>query len=208
MTGPSSARCCGGVDTGAGRVPTRPDFDSGRRRRYSAFVRAGKVAVALRPGLGVAIHGAALVLLALAVGCSGSASNREKLVDSLTYLVDAMRWQQWDQASIFVAPEARGAYIEAHESLADQIDVTDVEVTRRVAAPDGKTTTIVVSLSWLAKNDPVVKKTVLEQRWELRRSSWLIAKERRLRGDPLPAPPRRRRAPASEPASQPTKQPR
>ena len=171
-------------------------------------MRAGKLASALRPGLTVAIRWVTLVLLALAVGCSGSASNREKLVDSLTYLVDAMRWQQWDQASTYIAPEARKAYLEAHDSLADQLDVTDVEVTRRLVAPDGKTTTVVVSLSWLAKNDPVVKKTILEQRWELRGSSWLIAKERRLRGDPLPEPPRRRRAPTSQPASQPTKQPR
>jgi hypothetical protein len=169
-------------------------------------VHAGNVVGAPRAALGVALQVMVVGVLGGALGpaCSGSASTRDKLVDSLTYLTDAMRWQQWDQASNYVAPEARKAYLESHERLADQIDVTDVEVTRRVAAPDNMTTTVVVALSWLAKNDPVLKKTVLEQRWELRRGSWLIGKERRLRGDPLPDPPRRRRAPATQPGSRPT----
>jgi hypothetical protein len=147
----------------------------------------------------VAVLGGALLL-----GCSGSASSREKLADSLTLFTDAMRWQQWDTASNYVAPELRKAYLEAHESLSDQIDITDLEVTRRVAAPDGQSMTVVVALSWLAKNDPVVKKTTLEQRWEYRRGAWVIGKERRLRGDALPDPPRRRRAPATQPGTRPT----
>ena len=132
-----------------------------------------------------------LVAVAVAPACSGSATSREQLADSLTLFTDAMRWQQWDTASNYVTPEARKAYLEAHERLADQIDVTDLEVTRRVMAADNKSMSVVITLSWLAKNDPVVKKTVLEQRWEPRRT-WVIVKERRLRGDPLPEPPRRR----------------
>jgi hypothetical protein len=140
---------------------------------------------------------------ALGAACSGTASSREKLADSLTLFTDAMRWQQWDTASNHVAPEARKAYLERHESLTDTIDVTDLEVTRRVAAADGNSMTVVITLSWMAKNDPVVKKTLIEQRWEPRRGTWLIVKERRLRGDPLPVP-KRRKAPDSQPGSQPT----
>lgn len=138
-----------------------------------------------------------LVAVALAPACSGSATSREQLADNLTLFTDAMRWQQWDTASNYVAPEARKAYLEAHERLADQVDITDLEVTRRVMASDGKSMNVVITLSWLAKSDPVVKKTVLEQRWEPRRT-WVIVKERRLRGDPLPEPPRRRPAPATQ----------
>jgi hypothetical protein len=169
-------------------------------------VLAANVIGARRGVSGVAIRLVLVAVLAgaLGAGCSGGASSKEKLADSLTLLTDAMRWQQWDTASTYVAPEARKAYLEAHENLSDQIDVTDLEVTRRVAAVDGNSVTVVVTLSWLAKNDPVVKKTIIEQRWEPRRGSWLIVKERRLRGDPLPDPPRRRKAPATQPAGVPT----
>jgi hypothetical protein len=146
---------------------------------------------------GVAFRASVVGLLAVAA-CSGSATSREQLSDNLTLFTDAMRWQQWDTASNYVAPEARKGYLEVHERLADLIDVTDLEVTRRVMAADGKSMSVVITLSWLAKNDPVMKKTVLEQRWEPRRS-WVIVKERRLRGDPLPEPPRRR-APATQAA--------
>ena len=139
-----------------------------------------------------------LIAVAIAPTCSG-APNKDELADSLTLFTDAMRWQQWDNAAIHVAPEARKAYLEAHERLADTIDITDLEVNRRVLAPDGKSMSVVITLSWLAKNDPVMKKTVLEQRWEPRRS-WVIVKERRLRGDPLPEPPRRRPPPATQAA--------
>ncbi|MBI5481740.1 MAG: hypothetical protein HY906_22985 [Deltaproteobacteria bacterium] len=168
-------------------------------------MHAGNIAMAPRGRSGLALRVVIAGVLGAAAGpgCSGGASSRDKLADSLTLLTDAMRWQQWDTASNHVAPELRKAYLEAHESLADQIDVTDLEVTRRVAAPDGARMSVVIALSWLAKNDPVVKKTVLEQRWEPRRGTWLIVRERRLRGDPLPDPPRRRRAPATQPASRP-----
>jgi hypothetical protein len=150
---------------------------------------------------GVALQVALVGLLGVAaVACSGGTS-KENLSDSLTLFTDSMRWQQWDTASNYVALEARKAYLEAHERLADLIDVTDLEVTRRVAAADGKSMTVVITLSWLAKNDPVMKKTVLEQRWEPRKS-WVIVKERKLRGDSLPEPPRRRTRPATQAAGQ------
>jgi hypothetical protein len=163
-------------------------------------VHGGNLVCWSRPALGVALGLVIVGVLGgtLGPGCSGGASNREKLTDSLTLFTDAMRWQQWDDASGHVVPETRKAYLEAHESLPDLIDVTDLEVTRRVAAPDGQSITVVVTLSWLQKSDPVVKKTLLEQRWEQRGGAWLIVKERRLRGDPLPEPERRRRAPATQ----------
>jgi hypothetical protein len=143
----------------------------------------------------------AAVIGALVGGCSSGLTDRDKLVESLTLYTDAMRWQQWDQASNHLAPERRKEFLARHDELPDRIDVTDVEITRRITAPDGRVATVVVALSWLDKADPVVKKTVLEQRWELRGSSWVLGKERRLRGDPLPAP-RRGRRPATQPASQ------
>jgi hypothetical protein len=148
--------------------------------------------------------GAALVLAlvglcGVAAGACSGGTSKEQLSDSLTLFTDAMRWAQWDTASSYVAAEKRKAYLEAHDKLADLIDISDLEVTRRVMAPDGKSMTVVITLSWLAKNDPVLKKTVLEQRWEPR-STWVIVKEKRLRGDPLPEPPRKRQRPATQAA--------
>ena len=74
---------------------------------------AGKVVGSARVALGLPLRVVLVGVLCATLGpaCSGSASSREKLADSLTLLTDAMRWQQWDTASNYVAPEARKAYL-------------------------------------------------------------------------------------------------
>ncbi|HEY3356131.1 MAG TPA: hypothetical protein VGQ83_22955 [Polyangia bacterium] len=146
------------------------------------------------------VHGwlAALVVLGLAA-CGNSLTPRDRLVDSVTVFCDALRWQQYDQASNYLPERERKTYLDVHDRLSELIDVTDLEVVRRTMGPKD-TATVLIALSWIAKNDPVVRKTFLEQRWELKGETWSMVRERHVRGTRLPGS---LRHPTSAPASQP-----
>jgi hypothetical protein len=141
-------------------------------------------------------HAWLLGLLALAA-CGSSLTPRDKLVDAVTVFCDALRWQQYDQASNFLPQEARKAWLDAHDRLAELIEVSDLEITRR-SLGQGDVATVVIALSWVAKNEQVVRKTIFEQRWEAKGDHWVMTRERQLRGDRLPGT----RRPASAPATQ------
>jgi hypothetical protein len=138
-------------------------------------------------------------VLALA-SCSGGQNAQDQLSESLTDYCMALRWQQYDRAVAHVPPAQQRSYLEAHDHLEEAIDVTDLEVTRRIMSASGKEVTALVALSWIAKDDPVVRKSVIELRWERRGDRWQLVREKTVRGPPLPQALRR---PATAPASAP-----
>ena len=141
--------------------------------------------------------------LAGLAACSSGYSQQEGLAESVTLFADAVRWQKWDEASSQVAPERRGTFLKEHENLPDSIEVTDVEVLQRSAGPDRRSVVVRLAVSWVAKDNPVVRKSIIEQLWECQQGAWFVTSERTVRGESFPPAQqkRSRQSPASAKAS-------
>lgn len=132
----------------------------------------------------------ALALLLCLTACGGRQNDvdADKLPEVLNAFNLLVRWNQWQQASIFVDGKTRGQWMT--DRLAAQQTVRIAEVTlagvKRVPedAPDA---TVFVQITWYGVNQPTVRTSLWEQTWKLvKGEGWRMMGEKPAQSAPPP----------------------
>jgi hypothetical protein len=145
------------------------------------------------------IAGIVALLVVGALGCITPGQRREEdLICEARIFNDDFRWERWDVLGQSMTPE-ENALFQARKNLVDNdLVIVDYEVTSIRFLQNSQAATVDVHIEWYKKNDPSVRQTTLQQRWELRGSHWMMIKQRRVRGARFPLVPE----PVSEKATQ------
>jgi hypothetical protein len=131
------------------------------------------------------------VLLALALGCAMTPTQRREdtLIREARQFNDDLRWARYDTLSASLPKEEAQLFLARANAIGDDLVLADYEVTSINFGKDSEVATVTASFQWYSRRAAVVHSTVLEQRWELRDGRWLVARQRRVRGDRFPLVP-------------------
>ena len=140
--------------------------------------------------------GLASVCVALAA-CGGSSARSADLVRDVHGYGNGLRWRDFPAAALRVLPARRSAFLEQREKLDEDLRIADWEM-RRLEYDESRNRAVVqVEYTWLLDSHGIVHTTVSRQWWSRHGDRWIIRREVRVRGEPMPglAEPRRTREP-------------
>jgi hypothetical protein len=132
------------------------------------------------------LHVLVVVIGGLVAACGASQKQTENLVATSTQFQEGLRWQRFEDSATHVPAEAREAFLDERDTLADDLRIDDYEVLR-VRVRGAQTEAVLqVKYTWHLDSKGVVHETVTEQLWRRRGVKWLIVSEVRRRGEPMP----------------------
>lgn len=122
-------------------------------RRISTLSLAGLV-LALSP-----------LLMTLACGAQPR-TPRDVLEDDVMEFHRNLRWARYDEASVYVSPQMREAFLQRYRDLGDDFQVTEFEI-QSIELADGRERAVV--LVWyqaVLMPNPTVQETVYRETWD------------------------------------------
>ncbi|HEU5058394.1 MAG TPA: hypothetical protein VFU21_17805 [Kofleriaceae bacterium] len=139
-----------------------------------------------------------IVALVAAAGCAASDSKRADLVADIRGYGDGLRWRDFNAAALRIVPDHRPAFMDHCEQLAEDLRIADWEMRRMTYSDDRNRAEVHVEWTWLLDSRGIVHTTVTRQEWARHGKQWILHREERLRGEPMPgvAEPKRNRRPA------------
>jgi hypothetical protein len=130
---------------------------------------------------------AAAIALAIAAGCGGGASSSSSdLVKDVRGYNNGLRWRDFPASALRVRPSLRAAFLDSREKVDDDLRIADWEMTRLEYEDRHQRAVVQVEYTWLLDSRGIVHTTVARQWWARHGERWLIEREERLRGDPMP----------------------
>ncbi len=133
---------------------------------------------------------AAALSAGLLAGCGmATFSQRDELMTAVDEFNDGIRWGAMDRSARYLPVELRKRFAERWASLEDELEIMDYEVQRLEINKGGKgptTADVRVDVSWSLKRSGILERTVMQQHWEQRVGGWMVARQTRLKGAPLP----------------------
>jgi hypothetical protein len=133
----------------------------------------------------------ALGLLAMVTGCLATTMHRreETLTKSARELNDGLRWGRYDRVSTYLPADEAQALATRTADLGEDFAMADHEITAIKLAPGSDKATVTAEFTWYNQRRALVKKSTVEQRWEWTSGRWMLAHQRRIRGDRFPLVP-------------------
>jgi hypothetical protein len=126
----------------------------------------------------------------LALGCMTPTQRREDtLIREARAFNDDLRWARYDQLTDSMPKEEAQLFMARAQSVGDDLVIGDYEVTSITFAPGSDAAMVSVSVQWYDRRASILHSSSLEQRWEFRSGRWLVARQRRVRGDRFPLVP-------------------
>jgi hypothetical protein len=141
----------------------------------------------------------AVLLLALVAGapiaCRTANPRNADLVADIRGYGDGVRWRDFNAAALRIVPARRVAFLETREQLEDDLRVGDWELRRLTYDERQNRAEVHIEWTWHLDSRGIVHRTVTRQMWTRRGDRWIIEREERLRGEPMPgvAEPRRKK---------------
>lgn len=125
------------------------------------------------------------LLLLAAPGCISSGNSpSESLLYAVRDFNTELRWGRYDQIAPYLRPEVRDRYLEQLQSLGEDVEVVDQELTQ-IALTGPEQATARVQWSWTSKKRGLLERTSLKQHWGLARGRWVLLRQERMAGPPL-----------------------
>lgn len=126
------------------------------------------------------LTGAAL-LAGLLLGCGGTMSPQEKLVDAVHRYNNAVRWRNYELAATFVPVEKRDSYLSTRQGHEDDMRILDYEVEEIRQTEKNKSAAARVQFSWVRLASNVVAKTHFLQTWHYgENKQWTLGSQEKL----------------------------
>ncbi len=139
-------------------------------------------------GVGRSLAVGLLVLAAAGVsGCGGSLDMRGDFLQSVRRYHEDLRWARYNDATLTLAPQLRKQFLLRARDAENEFSVSDWEIFSADIEPKKKKEAIVqVRITWMRKDETVVKTTTLEQKWLRRLDTWMVVAEKRVKGPEFP----------------------
>jgi hypothetical protein len=134
--------------------------------------------------------GAAGALVALAAAGAGCMPPSQRRADSLTRTArefnDGLRWGRDQEVFPCLSPADMRSLQARRADLGDNLVIADEEVTSLDVAPGAEKAVVVAEFTWYDQRRNVVKKTVVEQKWEWVDGHWMVTAQHRRHGERFP----------------------
>lgn len=126
----------------------------------------------------------------LSSGClSPGQQKQDVLVRSSREFNNDLRWARYDTAAGYFNGEEAVRFLKRADLVEDELVIADHEMTSiKFDQPPVKAKTV-AHFEWYTKRDPVIRKTSVEQNWEIVGGDWKVMSQRRLRGERFPLVP-------------------
>lgn len=134
------------------------------------------------------VIGCALFVAALGTaGCLTPAQRREDTLSREVHLAnDDLRWGRYEQFVAYLPPDEAQLFMRRVRDIEDDLMMADFEVIDLSFGSSNETAISQLKLSWYTKRQGTVRHARIEQQWEHKNGRWMIAKQRRTRGDRFP----------------------
>lgn len=108
---------------------------------------------------------------------------------------NGLRWRDFPASAMRVAPAQRQEFLETREQLDSDLRVADWEMRRLEYDSSRYRAQVEIEYTWMLDSRGIVHTTVARQWWSRHGDRWIIDREVRVRGAPMPgvAEPARRR---------------
>lgn len=127
-----------------------------------------------------------IAVLLLSAGCSGANPKNADLVADIRGYSDGMRWGDFNAAALRVKPLQRTAFMDQREQLAEDLRIADWEMRRMTYSENRNRAEVHIEWTWLLDSRGIVHTTVTRQAWSRHGKNWILDREERLRGEPMP----------------------
>jgi hypothetical protein len=139
--------------------------------------------------IGRAPAAAVALVCAITWGCGGMQQRTETLTDAIQTYNDGVRWQRYSAAATKLMPAERDAFLDERDQLSADLRITDYDIIRVSADKDASRATVQIKYTWFLDSVGTVHETNALQDWERHGKVWIMAAERRLRGEEMPGLP-------------------
>lgn len=131
-----------------------------------------------------------LAAFAFTAACiSPGQQKQDLLLRSSREFNNDIRWARYDTAAGYFEPAEAARFMKRADLVEDELVIADHEMTSiKFDVPPVKAKTV-AQFEWYTKREPVIRKTSVEQRWEIVGGDWRVTSQRRLRGDRFPLVP-------------------
>jgi len=131
----------------------------------------------------------ALAAAALASACGGTSSQSADLVRDIQGYGNGLRWRDFPAAALRVAPARREIFLEQREQLDSDLRVADWDMKRLEYDATRYRAQVQMEYTWLLDSRGIVHTTTVRQWWSRHGDRWLLDREVRVRGVPMPGIP-------------------
>lgn len=133
-----------------------------------------------------------LLCLCLLLGACGNRQNdvdADKLPEVLGAFNLLVRWNEWQQASIFVHDDTRAQWMSDRLAATRNIRIAEVTLAGVKRVPeDAPDATVFVQITWYGVNAPTVRTSLWAQSWTLvKGQGWRMKAEKPAESAPPPA---------------------
>ena len=139
------------------------------------------------------------LLLLLAPACGAASPKNADLVADVRGYSDGMRWRDFNASALRLKPAERTDFMDRREQLDEDLRIADWELKRLTYSDDRNRAEVHIEWTWLLDSRGIVHTTVTRQAWSRHGKNWILDREVRLRGEPMPgvAEPKRARKSAA-----------
>jgi hypothetical protein len=129
---------------------------------------------------------AVAALLVLACAMTPNQQREDTLIREARTFNDDLRWARYEQLSASLPRDEAPLFLARANAVAEDLVLADFEVTSINFGPRSESATVGVSVQWYNRRASILHSTTIEQRWEFQAGRWLMARQRRVRGDRFP----------------------
>jgi len=129
------------------------------------------------------------VLASLLTACAGGMKNKEtlgSLEPSVMQFYEQLRWFNGEISKDYVPPAFRSAYLDSLDVAERHLSFNSITVVRITPDKTAKKAVVRLRVSWTAKDDNILKDTLLETTWEYHGSAWFHTKGKVVDGPKIP----------------------
>jgi len=119
------------------------------------------------------------------VACFQQVRSGETLPESVRVYNEGVRWGRFSAAAGRVPPSERADFVDKREEIADDLRLTDYEVSSITSLPDGKAK-VRIKYTWYLDSVGTVHETWSDQAWTHQGKVWILVSEVRARGESMP----------------------
>jgi hypothetical protein len=121
-----------------------------------------------------------------AAGCSAANPKNADLVADIRGFGEGVRWRDFNAAALRITPAQREGFMESREQLGEDLRVADWEMRRLTYDESRNRAEVHIEWTWLLDSRGIVHKTVTRQAWTRHGKHWILQREERMRGEPMP----------------------
>jgi hypothetical protein len=127
-----------------------------------------------------------LVLLPLC-GCFAEGySMKDRVTEAARAYNEGVQWNKVDQSATYLPAPEQKIFVERMAALEDELEISNAEMVQLTLDKKHDKATWRMNYEWSLKRHGLVEKTTTEQTWKEKNGKWVMVREVRLRGSPLP----------------------